>query len=350
MTYKLNSTSIRLEASTACQLRCPSCPTAKGEIQRSIGTGYLKFKDFKKLVDQNWWLKYIELSNWGEIFLNPELLDILKYAHEKKISLAAGNGANLNNVREEVLEGLVKYGFRQITCSIDGASEETYQVYRVNGHFNAVMENIKRINSFKDKYQSKYPKLTWQFVVFGHNEHELPIARKMAEELDMGFRSKLSWDERFSPVRDEGFVRKESGLGVASSDEFLEKNGTKYLQKECCQGLWDLPQINFDGKVLGCCVNYWGDFGNAFESGLVEALNGEKMKYAKKMLMGKAEARADIPCSVCHNYLDMKKSKAWITAQDIKKPFRVIKNPLIAVWKGLLKNKAFKKSLLRRVK
>ena len=42
----------RLDASTNCQLKCPSCPTAKGEIQKNIGGGFLKFGDLKKIVDE----------------------------------------------------------------------------------------------------------------------------------------------------------------------------------------------------------------------------------------------------------------------------------------------------------
>jgi len=68
---------------TACQLKCPSCPTASGETGKRIGSGYLKFKNFKEFVDRNKWVSEIELSNWGEIFLNPELLQIIKYAYQK---------------------------------------------------------------------------------------------------------------------------------------------------------------------------------------------------------------------------------------------------------------------------
>jgi MoaA/NifB/PqqE/SkfB family radical SAM enzyme len=80
-----------------------------------------KINDFQKLVDENPWLSHIELSNWGEIFLNPDLLKIIRYAHSKNLALTASNGVNLNTVKKELLEALVKYKFRHITCSIDGA-------------------------------------------------------------------------------------------------------------------------------------------------------------------------------------------------------------------------------------
>ncbi|MBI4567518.1 MAG: SPASM domain-containing protein [Planctomycetes bacterium] len=303
---------IRLEASSQCQLRCPSCPTTRGDVHGgSVGAGTLRFADFKRLVDENPWVRRIELSNWGEIFLNPDLLEIIRHGHEKGVALAASNGANLNHVKDEVLEGLVKHRFQAITCSIDGASQETYARYRVRGDFERVLANVRRINEFKRLFGSDLPALVWQFIVFGHNEHELPKARALARELGMEFRPKLTWDDSFSPVRDAEFVRRETGLAAVSREEFREREGREYMP--ICSQLWDLPQINYDGKVLGCCANFWGDFGNAFQEGLLNSLNNDRMRHARLMLRGKAQERPDVPCTTCSYYLRMKASGRWLS-------------------------------------
>src|SRR4029079_12415181 len=106
---KVTPRRIRLEASSFCQLRCPSCPTTSSAIHPAVGSGFLRFKDFQKLIDDSPGLERIELSNYGEIFLNPELPRILEYAHSKAIPIWLENGANLNHVRDDVLEALVKY-------------------------------------------------------------------------------------------------------------------------------------------------------------------------------------------------------------------------------------------------
>ena len=183
---------IRLEGSSFCQLRCPSCPTTSGAIHPAVGSGFLKFEDFQRLLDLNPNLERIEISNYGEVFLNPHLLRILEYAHRKGVSITLENGVNLNHAKEEALEGLVSYRVKIVTCSIDGASPETYRIYRVRGDFDAVIGNIERINVHKRAQGSDLPNLVWQFVVFGHNEHEIPIAREMAERLGMKFRTKLT--------------------------------------------------------------------------------------------------------------------------------------------------------------
>ena len=307
---KVKPLKIRLEASSFCQLRCPSCPNANNAIHPVVGSGFLRLRDFQRILVESPWVKKIELSNYGEIFLNPDILEIIKFACERNVTLTANNGVNLNNVKDNVLEGLVKYKFRSMTCSIDGASNETYKVYRVKGNFVNVIENIRKINFFKQKAQSEYPLLKWQFVVFGHNEHEISLARKLASELNMKFYLKLSWDSKFSPVRDQEFVRKETG--VTSREEFKQKDGVDYMQWICYQ-LWEEPQINWDGKVLGCCRNFWGDFsGNAFRDGLFKSLNNENIRYARDMLLGKKVARENIPCTTCSIYLGMRADSTWL--------------------------------------
>jgi MoaA/NifB/PqqE/SkfB family radical SAM enzyme len=339
--------SIRLETSSRCQLRCPSCPTTAKAIDPVVGSGVLKFDDFQNLVRANPHLRKIEISNYGEAFLNPELLDILRFAHENQVAISIVNGANLNHVSKEVLEAVVKYGVTAITCSIDGASQETYSQYRVRGNFDRVIEIIRQINAFKVQYRSKTPELYWQFIVFGHNEHEVLKAKEMARELDMEMRFKLSWDSDFSPMRDVERVLWETGLPAASREAYLDQFGTDYKNTICLQ-LWLQPQINWDGKNLGCCRNFWGDFGgNAFRDGLVPTLNSEKITYAREMLLGKQPPREDIPCSSCSVYQQKRATGQWMEVPAIPRPES--KNPLRKVARLLSeRSRRLRKSILKR--
>jgi MoaA/NifB/PqqE/SkfB family radical SAM enzyme len=314
---------VRIEASTACQLRCPACATAQGKTAAGIGVAFLKPAPFRTLLTENTWIEEVELSNWGEIFLNPDLSEIIKIAHEQHVVLTAGNGTNFNNVSSDVLEALVVYGFRHLTIALDGATEETYRIYRHRGSFEQVIDNIKALNRVKHSHNSIFPKLTWQFIPFLHNEHEIPKAHEMAQELGMEFRLKLAWDdlfdatEEFAPVRDKALVRQFSSTGVADRKEYFDKHGENFLQKSICSQLWRSPQINWDGRLLGCCINYWGDFGNVFEQNFERLLAGESMSYAKQMLLGEADGREDIPCSVCKHYLTMRDNGRWLTPEDV---------------------------------
>lgn len=349
---------IRLEASTVCQLRCPCCPTATGEVGQTLGSGFLKFSDFRNVVDNNPWVYEIELSNWGEIFLNRELIQIIRYAYKCNVALKASNGVNLNNVSEETLEALVKYHFRDITFSIDGASQQSYSQYRRNGNFQKVIDNIKVINKFKRKYRSLYPVLRWQFVIFGHNEHEICQARAMAKELDMQFSPKLSWEslysDIFSPIRDAELVRKETGLGVATREEYWNTFNCLYAVENCCLSLWNQPQINYDGRLLGCSINYWDDFGNVFEEGLTACLNNERINYVRDMLMGQHAIAEGTPCLRCKVYKKRKDNDYWIKSEDItggyatRRTYIMLENKIMDV--RLTKLACFILKILRQLK
>jgi hypothetical protein len=73
-----------------------------------LGRGFLKLSDFTALLDQNPGVGSVELSNYGEPFLHPDLPGILRAAYERRVMLTLRNGANLNNAREDALEALVR--------------------------------------------------------------------------------------------------------------------------------------------------------------------------------------------------------------------------------------------------
>lgn len=297
---------IRIDACTLCQLRCPCCVRefAKAFFLPTFGLGYLSFENFKKFVDNNNF-EEIELSNKGEIFLNPELEDIIKYAHSKNIRLRAQAGTNMNYLTDSMAETLVKYKFDYITVSIDGASPETYKIYRVGGDFNTVINNINKINFYKKKYNSPYPYLEYKFILFGHNEHEIDKAKELAIKLNMNMRFDNNLAPSYSPLKNPKLLEKKTGLALVKTrnenDVDHYKNDTS--QWIICQQLWDNPQINWDGRVIGCCCSYHGDFGkNAFKDGLLNALNGVEIVYAKNMLTNGAKAIKGIPCTDCDLY------------------------------------------------
>jgi MoaA/NifB/PqqE/SkfB family radical SAM enzyme len=306
--YQPKLTHIRLEASSKCQLKCSLCITGlrlTRQKDNAVGWGNLSLETFKTILKQNPTLRSIEISNYGEIFLNPELPDIIQYAFQKRVRLSAMNGVNLNHLPKGMAEILVKYKFYKLKASIDGTSQETYQIYREGGNLENVLANIQEINHFKEKYNSKYPKLKWQFIIFGHNEHQILEARLMAQDLNMGFKAKFNYSPKEFPIKNPEKIKQDIAQEVSSVEEYEEKNQTLY--SPACLQLWTAPQVNWNGKLLGCCVNHFGDFGNVLEHGLQNSLQSEKYQYAKAMVLGEKPAREDIPCTHCKRYQKVKK-------------------------------------------
>jgi MoaA/NifB/PqqE/SkfB family radical SAM enzyme len=304
---------VRLEASTICQLRCTACSFQNSGCP-GLGRGYLRFSDYKKFVQKNRFVKNIELSNYGEIFLNPDLILILEYAFNNDIALSAMNGVNLNSVNDEALEALVKYKFRCILVSIDGASQEIYSQYRVNGNFDTVVNNLHKINKYKQKYNSEFPALIWQYVLMEHNEEDVIMAKKMAEELKMQISFKLTWTKGYKPKNAE-MLKRETGLQYLSREEYAKNEKRSPYIYGLCNLLWDEPQINWDGRLLGCCCTR-NDFGaNVFKKDLKKCLNSKKYLYAKKMLQGKVELpknAKNMPCANCPTYKKMQESGIYL--------------------------------------
>ena len=294
-------TSVRIEASSICQLKCPLCPTADGRVAKGrVGSGTLTLENFKKILKSNQTIKHIELSNYGEVFLNKELTDILKYAADNSIKISLKNGVNLNSVTREQLEALVKYSVDTISVSLDGVTQDTYQKYRIDGNLKRVLENIQTINGYKQAYDTDRPKLIWQFVLFSYNEHEINTAKKLAKKYNMTFYLKQNLSQSYFPVDNP----KQEPEPFVVRSELKKQMDSLPIDGDfspICAQLWVEPQINWDGSILGCCVNFKDDFGNVFDQSLTEIMNGKKYQDTLKMLSG-YQFSPESPCINCSTF------------------------------------------------
>jgi MoaA/NifB/PqqE/SkfB family radical SAM enzyme len=80
-------------------------------------------------------------------------------------------------------EDLVMSGLDYLIVCIDGASEQTYSVYRKHGDFGLVMSNLKRLIATKKRLRSYTPHVVWQFLAFAHNAHEIDQVKVMAADI-----------------------------------------------------------------------------------------------------------------------------------------------------------------------
>lgn len=270
----------------------------------TMGKGYLKYEDFSKFIKENSCIKKIEISNNGEVFLNPDLKSILLLAKEREIDVTIANGTNFNTVSDEILELLVKTQVSFINISIDGASQEVYSLYRRKGDFNRVISNIKKLNDYKKRYNSKYPILQWQYILMPQNECDVEKASILAKQLNMTMFYKYECVKgEFNP-QNRDRLEKITGLKYFSMEEYNENNEKAYGSEMCYQTLFE-PQINYDGRLLGCCMLWDNDFGiNVFEEGLTNSLNSEKYLKMVYLLLGMDQRYEptvikDIPCLYC---------------------------------------------------
>jgi len=92
----------------------------------------------------------------------------------------------------------------------------------------------------------------------------------------------------------------------------------RHYMRHLCYEMWLSPQINWDGKLLGCSRNFWGSYAeDVFQAGLLESINNEKMRYARAMLMGQRPLRPDMPCGRCGVFQSMGQFGTWITEEEL---------------------------------
>src|SRR3989338_6272419 len=125
-----------------CVLKCPLCPTGKGEKGRTLGS--MKLEDFKKIIDEvGDYIYEVDLYNWGESLLNKDIWKMIKYCKKKRIVVKISS--NMNYWREDFAEQVVNSGLDTLIVSCDGTDQESYEKYRVGGDFEKVMHHVSLV-------------------------------------------------------------------------------------------------------------------------------------------------------------------------------------------------------------
>ena len=90
----------------------------------------------------------------------------------------------------------------RLIISIDGTTQKTYQMYRIGGELNKVIEGTKNILRWKKKLKSKTPHVVFQFLVVRQNENEIGDVLKLANDLgvdDVRFKTAQVYDYENDP-------------------------------------------------------------------------------------------------------------------------------------------------------
>jgi MoaA/NifB/PqqE/SkfB family radical SAM enzyme len=129
--------SIAIEPTTACNLRCPECPSGLRAFTRP--TGRLKTDFFQQTInDLHRDLLMLIFYFQGEPFLNPDFLKMIRYAHQKGIyTITSTNGHFLN---DKQAKQTVESGLDRLIISVDGTSQEVYESYRKEGKLEVVLQ------------------------------------------------------------------------------------------------------------------------------------------------------------------------------------------------------------------
>jgi len=272
-----------------CNLRCPFCPT--GQKRGSRPKGKLSLSDFKAIMDRlGPYAIHVDLVNWGEPFLNEEICEMVKYA--KKFHVDVKIDTNLNIFSEENARKLISAGLDKIVVSIDGITQETYAKYRRNGNFKDAMENLKTLLKVRSQMRSKKPYITWQFLVFKHNEHEIEHVKAIGAKLGVdhvGITKAFIGDKEWIPANPEySNYNNEEIKGDLTYEHFKKDHSF-------CNWPWEAVAFNTDASVSSCCSveDARDDFGSFFDQPFEELWNNQDLVAARQHIAKKDQPLAE---------------------------------------------------------
>jgi radical SAM protein with 4Fe4S-binding SPASM domain len=287
--------SVSFEPTTSCNLRCPECPSGLRAFTRP--TGMLQKDFFKETIDDiHQHLLYLIFYFQGEPYLNPEFLDMVKYASSKNIYTATSTNAHY--ITDEVAKKTVESGLDRLIISIDGTTQDVYQQYRVGGNLNKVIEGAKNIVKWRKELNSKTPFIFFQFLVVKPNEHQLEEIKQLAKEIgvdEVRFKTAQVYDYETDPNQLIPNNEKYSRYKKDKDGKYTPKN--KLVNR--CWKLWHANVITWDGLVVPCCFDKDAthQLGNIKNESFKNIWNNSNYKQFRTELM-KSRKNIDI-CSNC---------------------------------------------------
>ena len=224
---------------------------------------------------------------------------------------------------ESDAEAIVRSGVGEIRVSCDGASQETYGMYRIGGSYDRVIRNMSLLCATRRRLRLDKPRIKYKFLVHRGNEHEIERARKIATDMGAMFEFGLlhcddSWKSSLHPPPASPLPS--PSAKAARSPEPKREGGSACriesirLHPQLCE--WCIQPfkvmiIDWDGRVLPCC-NVYGpgyEMGSLVESTLEEVWNGVRLRASREFLRnyGPKQSTGSVcersPCPLAEKFL-----------------------------------------------
>lgn len=183
MWHRDKVTRIDLEITSFCNIQCSACTRQVAGLESILNTEVLSAdlikSKFKKIDFPN--LAIINLcGSIDEPISHPEILDIIDFFISWGVHINISTNGSLRNQQWwSDLGKKLKGTSHSVIWGIDG-TDSVSEIYRSGSDFNKVRNNWRAFNQAGGWS-------IWQFIVFNHNEHQLPELEEYAKS--EGFRS-----------------------------------------------------------------------------------------------------------------------------------------------------------------
>jgi len=281
-------------------MKCPTCPTGSGKLNRP--KGMMSLENYKNTIDQlRGYTKKLVLFNYGEPFMHPEIIEMIKYAKEAGLYIKTStNGEFFKD--EKFCQDLIMSGLDYLIICLDGADDETLKKFRVNTNFEHIIKSFQTIINLKKQLRSPTPIIELQFILMKHNEHQREKMKQIAAELMVDvYAEKTAGID----INDSDFQKMAAEL--LPSDASLTRyekmaDGTFKLKGEIpnfCSQVLSSMVINCDGNVVPCCYDLYSNYimGNVCQEKIKNIWHGKKYKNFRKEIF--KERKNIAMCNIC---------------------------------------------------
>ncbi|HPK72900.1 MAG TPA: radical SAM protein, partial [Vicinamibacterales bacterium] len=196
-----------VECTAACNISCfKACCAPETGITRTRQAGMLDAGLFGRVLDEAGpFLGRIDFFNYGEAFLHKRAVEMCERVKRDFPHIYLYTSTNGLALDEESARRLARSGIDEVTFSIDGASQATYERYRRRGRFETAIANLRAMAAEKRAAGRDVPVLNWRYILFEWNDsdEEMQRARDLAAEIGV---DRLAWEITDHP--EEAFSRR----------------------------------------------------------------------------------------------------------------------------------------------
>ncbi len=202
---------LHIEPTIRCNLRCPGCDNQSTQQTRTRCD--MPFETYRRLLEEvGPHLERLCFYDYGEPLLHPQAVQMLSLARQTNPAMeiwCSTNGHFLRTVEQQT--ALLNCGLDHIVFSVDGASQEVYEKYRLGGRFDVVLSNMRSLAARRREIGKSKPLITWRYLLFNWNDsdQEMNRARALAREIGVDrfcwmltSVPREAWSRRFAPGTD----------------------------------------------------------------------------------------------------------------------------------------------------
>jgi MoaA/NifB/PqqE/SkfB family radical SAM enzyme len=323
---------IVIDPSNMCQLACPGCVhSARSETLKLFDWHKSTLSEDRLSALLKLYGPYaigVYFCNYGEPLLNLATPKFIRLAKTYLMGTALSTSLS---VRWFDADAYVESGLDFMVLSIDGATQSVYERFRRNGDLELVLGNVRKLVDAKRRLGKRTPVLSWNFLAFEHNAHEIPVAARMARKLGVNqFRVvdpfDVRWDDpQIRPAEVKTSVRRLDWLSTANLPEnwnpFPEGVDAHTIARafespwnehptsdappssgHTCHWLYKNIVMDATGRILPCCGAPRPDANLVFSTfdGGGDPFNSEKYRQARSYFSGAVSASDGSPyCTRC---------------------------------------------------